>query len=67
MSHLQTFNVFPKVPQPLAFLELLARNLWWSWHRDAVELFRRMDPRLWDESRGNPLVFSTLVSQERLQ
>jgi len=67
MSHIQIFNVFPKVPEPLVFLNTLARNLWWSWQRDAVELFRRIDPRLWDDTRGNPLIFSTKVSQKRLE
>ena len=67
MSHIKIFNVFPKVPEPLEFLTTLARNLWWSWQRDAVELFRRIDPRLWDDTRGNPLVFSTKVTQKRLE
>ncbi|RKX59735.1 MAG: DUF3417 domain-containing protein, partial [Thermodesulfobacteriota bacterium] len=67
MSHIKIFNVFPKVPEPLEFLTTLARNLWWSWQRDAVELFRRIDPRRWDDTRGNPLVFSTKVTQKRLE
>ena len=57
----------PPFPNPCCFLDKLSRNLWWSWQRDAVELFRRIDPRLWRESNGNPLYFSTLIPQERLQ
>ena len=67
MSHIQIFNVFPKVPEPLSFLTTLAHNLWWTWQRDAVELFRRINPRLWDDAHGNPLVFSTMVTQKRLE
>ncbi len=67
MNHLQTFQVFPKIPEPLAFLETLSRNIWWCWHHDAVELFRRVDPRLWDESGRNPIVFSTYIPQSRLE
>ena len=67
MNHLQTFQVFPAVPEPLSFLEVLARNLWWCWQQSAIELFRRIDPRLWEESRRNPLVFLTSVSQNRLE
>lgn len=67
MSHLNTFQVFPKVPPRLAFLETLLRNLWWSWRLDAIELFRRVDPRLWQFSERNPIVFATLLSQERLE
>jgi len=67
MNRLQTFQVFPKIPEPLYFLETLARNLWWSWNLDAIELFRRIDPRLWQESGHNPILFSTLISQQRLK
>ena len=67
MNHLQTFQVFPAVPEPLSFLEVLARNLWWCWQQSAIELFRRIDPRLWEESGRNPLVFLTSVSQNRLE
>ena len=67
MKHIQSYQVFPKLPAPLAFLGVLSRNMWWSWKPDAIELFRRVDPRLWDESGHNPIVFGTKVSQERLQ
>ena len=67
MKHLQTFQIFPAVPEPIKFLEKLARNLWWCWHLDAIELFRRISPRLWALSGRNPLLFSTLIPQERLE
>lgn len=67
MSHIQTFQVFPAVPEPLSFLQVLARNLWWCWRLDAIELFRRINPRLWEESGRNPIVFSTLIPQEQLE
>jgi len=66
MSHLQTFQVFPAIPEPLSFLQILARNLWWCWHIDAIELFRRINPRLWDQSGRNPIIFSTLIPQKKL-
>ncbi len=67
MTHLQTFQVFPAIPKPLGFLEVLSRNIWWCWHYDAVELFRRIDPRLWDKAGRNPIVFSTYIPQGRLE
>jgi starch phosphorylase len=67
MGLLQTFQVYPTIPPKLAFIETLARNYWWSWQRDAVDLFRRIDPRLWAASGENPLVFLTRVSQNRLE
>jgi starch phosphorylase len=67
MRSLQTFQVFPDIPEPLAFLETLSRNLWWSWNQNAVELFRRVNPKVWEESGYNPIVFATLIPQERFE
>ncbi len=67
MKHIQAFQVFPKLPGSLSFLGVLTRNMWWAWKSDAIELFRRVDPRLWEESGRNPIVFATRVPQERLQ
>lgn len=67
MKHIQAFQVFPKLPGSLSFLGVLSRNLWWSWKPDAIELFRRVDPRLWEDSGRNPIVFATQVSQDRLK
>lgn len=67
MSKIKTYQVFPKVPESLTFLETLMRNLWWCWRLDAIELFRRIDPRMWERSGRNPIVFSTLISQDRME
>jgi len=66
MSYLQTFQVFPNIPEELSFLTTLSRNMWWCWHLDAIELFRRINPRLWEKAGRNPIVFSTMIPQERL-
>ena len=66
MGNFQTFQVFPKIPVELRFLETLSMNFWWSWKRDAVELFRRIDPYIWDQSNRNPIVFITKIPQIRL-
>ncbi|MDO9263030.1 MAG: alpha-glucan family phosphorylase [Desulfosalsimonadaceae bacterium] len=67
MSYIQTFQVYPKVPEPLAFAEKLVRNMWWSWNLDAIELIRRIDPRLWTQSGRNPIHFFSLISQKQLE
>ena len=67
MSRIQTYQVLPNIPSELEFLEILSRNLWWCWKKDAIELFRRIDLRLWQESARNPLRFLSAVSQERLE
>jgi len=41
----------PQFPKNYRFLEALARNLWWSWNADAIELFRRINRELWKETR----------------
>lgn len=67
MNRIQLFNVAPSIPQRLAFLERLSRNLWWCWNSDAIELFRRINPQKWRESWHNPLLFLGQVPQERLE
>jgi starch phosphorylase len=67
MDHLQTFQVFPAIPEPLSFLETLSRNMWWCWQKDTIELFRRINPRMWKDSGRNPLAFLASIPQERLE
>ncbi len=67
MKHIQAFQVFPRLPESLSFLGVLSRNMWWSWKQDAIELFRRISPSLWDQAGMNPIVFATLVPQQRLK
>jgi glycogen phosphorylase len=67
MKRILTYQVYPAIPKPLAFLEVLSRNLWWCWKQDAITLFRRVEPELWIESRGNPIQLLSNVSQTRLE
>jgi starch phosphorylase len=55
------------VPETLAFAEKMVRNLWWTWNLDAIELLRRIDPKLWSKSGRNPIQFFTLISQKQLE
>ena len=67
MKNFKTFQVFPNIPISLEFLEELSRNLWWSWKKDAIELFRRIDPPLWAQCRRNPIAFLAAIPQERFE
>ncbi len=67
MKRILTYQVYPSIPKALAFLEVLSRNLWWCWKQDAITLFRRVEPQLWIESRGNPIYLLSHVSQARLE
>ncbi len=66
MQTLRFFTISPAVPEKINFLEALARNLWWSWNADAIELFRRINRELWKESRANPILFLSRVPQDQL-
>ena len=50
------FMVDENIPPKLRKLEIMASNLYWSWNQAAVELFRIIDPELWEESHHNPIV-----------
>ena len=63
----QLYNVGPRIPQELAFLETLSNNIWWCWHPSAIELFVRINPNLWREVNGNAKTFLRSISQERLE
>ncbi|MEZ5302083.1 MAG: alpha-glucan family phosphorylase [Verrucomicrobiales bacterium] len=57
MKSFQVFSVSPRIPEKIAFLETLARNLWWCWSMDARQLLRRIDPALWREVSHSPLEY----------
>ncbi|MDI6616939.1 MAG: DUF3417 domain-containing protein, partial [Syntrophaceae bacterium] len=67
MMNLQTFQVLPNIPDALSFLEDLSLNLWWCWQKDALDLFRRIDPDLWKETGRNPVLFMANVPQDRYE
>ncbi len=67
MPTVRTFRVTPNLPDRLLPLGILARNLWWTWNPDAADLFRRMEPDVWDRNHHNPVDLLGSLSQERLE
>src|SRR6056297_2159194 len=67
MTHIQTFQIYPKVPEQTRFVETLVRNMWWSWNLDTIELFRRIDPKLWNQAGRNPILFFSQIPQKQLE
>lgn len=63
---IKKINITPYLPEKLAKLNMIARNLWWVWNFEAIDLFRRLDVDLWRESGHNPVAFLGLLSQEKL-
>jgi starch phosphorylase len=56
----------PYLPARIEGLAPLAKNLWWSWNREARGLFRSIDPPLWGMTRHNPLELLCRVDPERI-
>ena len=54
-------------PSRIARLEELAYNLWWSWHPEALRLFRDIDPELWESDHHNPARLLQRATPEKLQ
>jgi len=67
MLDLEVFNVAPCLPPKLDFLETLSRNMWWCSHREAVDLFRRINPGVWKEVGYNPVRFLNVLPQKVLE
>lgn len=61
------YTVVPKIPKRLEKLLDIARNLWWCWNPDGVDLFFRIDRELWTKVEHNPIRLLGEVSQERLE
>jgi starch phosphorylase len=57
----------PPFPAPIAGLGDIAMNLAWSWNRDARDLFARVDPVLWSQTRDDPVRLLQEVDPSRLE
>lgn len=66
MKPVTTFLVSPSVPPSLAPLKELASNFWWCWNAEAADLFRRIDPVLWDEVHHDPTALLARLPHQRL-
>ncbi|HLM65840.1 MAG TPA: alpha-glucan family phosphorylase, partial [Acidimicrobiales bacterium] len=64
MKALRSFTVRPSLPTGLSALEELAFNLRWSWDDQTRDLFRWVDPDLWDASVHDPVRMLGLVGRD---
>jgi alpha-glucan phosphorylase-like protein len=53
------------IPDKLAPLKELSRNLWWVWNTEARELFQMIDAEIFDECEHNPILLLERVSYQR--
>jgi len=66
MNIVKRLVVVPKLPPQLERLKELAYNIWWSWDPEGRQLFRRLDPDLWERTYHNPVHMLGSVSQDSL-
>lgn len=57
--------VRPVLPKELKKLEVLTKNLWWSWNYCAQDFFAKMGGKLWFELKKNPVAMLEKISQAR--
>jgi len=67
MKAFRSFTVRARLPEPLAPLQELAFNLRWSWDERTRDLFRWVDPTLWEITQHDPVQVLSLVARERLE
>ena len=53
------------IPEKLAPLKELSRNLWWVWNNEARELFQMIDAEIFEECEHNPILLLEMVSYKR--
>ena len=59
------FNVKSTLPKELECLDEIAHNMWWVWNYDARDLFRSLDPEIYDKVEHNPVQLLERLSYER--
>jgi starch phosphorylase len=66
MPTVRSFTVLPTLPDILKDLDVIARNMFWTWNPEFIELFKRIDSNLWLASGHNPVRMLGSVSQAKL-
>ena len=67
MPTVHSFTVLPALPDPLRNLETIAKNMFWSWNPEFVDLFKRIDCSLWAACGHNPIKLLGTISQAKLE
>ncbi|GAB6157152.1 glycosyltransferase family 1 protein [Desulfotomaculum varum] len=67
MFYFRTVTVSPLLPERISRLKELSYNLWFSWHPEAQELFRRLDETAWENYNHNPVKMLLQVKSDSLE
>lgn len=60
------FSFKRELPANLRALEKISWNYYWSWQTEGTEIFRELEPALWEKCEQNPRVFLKQIKQLRL-
>ncbi|MGB5137753.1 MAG: alpha-glucan family phosphorylase [Candidatus Zixiibacteriota bacterium] len=63
---LRYIQVEPVLPPGLRPLREIAYNLSWCWNQQAIQLLRRIDTKLWEDSGHNPVRLLSMIPQQKL-
>ena len=55
-----------KLPDNLRALDELSQNFWWSWAHEGANVFRELDPALWEKLEQNPRRMLAEISELHL-
>jgi len=66
IDYVGNFKVVPALPKKLEPLRYIVKNLYWTWNKDTVALFRRLDKNLWEATYHNPVQMLGQIKQKRL-
>ncbi len=64
--HWRKLFIGSNLPESIKGLEELSMNIWWSWNYQAIELFKSIDPILWQKCNKNPILLLKQVASKRL-
>ena len=67
MKEVVVYIVSPNLPERLRPLMDMAKNIWFCWNQEAIELFRSVDQNLWEETGHNPLAILGRLKNTRIQ
>jgi starch phosphorylase len=67
MKEVVVYLVCPNLPERLRPLMDMAKNLWFCWNQEAIDLFRSVDQNLWEETGHNPLAILGRLKNTRIQ
>lgn len=54
-----------QLPDRLKHLDTLSRNLWWCWNQQAIDLFKDIDPLMWEFVNQNPIALLDTISYKK--